>query len=300
MKHYFRLNKFLFQTLILLGVSFSLQEGLSQVVIPKVSWDGILSYELDSIYIASKNISRIDYQLSSKNPSERIKSKAAIKYENYNEEGKIIESFYQRKIGAVSLIDHSLWKRTNGKMNYITYKDGTGYLRKYYTQSQNHTKSNTYRSESYNPETQIPENEKDSTLVNQMRYVNISENEIHTFNKREVHTRTYTKGYNIHGLIEKETLNYELSTTQLNKSFTYNDEGLLSEINYVGQKEKTFKLFYDLEDTLFKIETYSNNECTERLEFIYDENGWLTSTLTQTPENNHIIITKLLYKSTSK
>jgi hypothetical protein len=116
------------------------------------------------------------------------------------------------------------------------------------------------------------------------------------FNKNGIHTKSEYAENNALDLVLKETLEYKLSKKKTVKSYTYNESGLASEVWIkVNGTEKQFNYFYDKHDVIKKIETWQNESCIKRLEFIYNSKGWIDSTILQNTENNHIKITKFTY-----
>jgi len=282
------MKSFLLLILSLIDLSLS-----SQVISPAISWDGVLDYTFQNDFIAKKKIKRIDADLSSKNPSQKIRPSNEKKFYQFNPEGFQIEYYNEKKIASLELITHNISSYKSGKIQTHTQRDEVGYFRKYYTHLADTTFIKTFRSENYNPaET---EQITDSTLINSVSLLFL-DNQKKTINKNGVHIKSELIQNDALGLLAKTTLEYKLSQKKAEKRFTYNESGLTSEVLLIANGvEKKFKYFYDEHDVIRKIETWKNNLCIKRLEFIYNAKGWLDSTLLQNTENSHIKITKFTY-----
>ena len=277
----------------LLLLSISCLHGSCQVIIPTISWDGVLEYSFQQDFIVQKKIKRIDAELSSKNPSQKIQPSTDKKYFQFDSIGFQTEYYNRKKLVNLELTTHNLSQYKEGRIVTSTQKDEVGYFKKYYTYYTDTTYIHTYRSENYPNET--TSKTLDSTLINTVILM-YSDDKKRVFNKNGIHTKSEYAENNALDLIVNETLEYKLSKKKAVKSYTYNESGLASEVWIkVNGTEKQFNYFYDKHDVISKIETWQNESCIKRLEFIYNSKGWIDSTILQNTENNHIKITKFTY-----
>ncbi len=266
----------------------------SQVIDPSISWDGLLEYQFHPEFISQKNIKRIDCEYSSKKPNERIKSSLERKFYEFDSLGLLTEYYSQKKIGTLDLIKHDIYNYNElGSIISKTQKDEVGYFRKHYEYLGDSIEITTFRSESFNPTKE--QQAFDSTLINSELKVQSDSNKF-TYNRNLIHTRTEKETRKENGLKDKSDLHYLLSNQLIQKEYFHNKEGFISEIIYKSSSNvKSFKYYYDENDVLKKIETWKSDECLKRLEFIYNANGWVESSLLQNAKSNLIIITKYTY-----
>ncbi len=148
----------------LLLLSISCLHGSCQVIIPTISWDGVLEYSFQQDFITQKKIKRIDAELSSKNPSQKIQPSTDKKYFQFDSIGFQTEYYNRKKLVNLELTTHNLSQYKEGRIVTSTQKDEVGYFKKYYTYYTDTTYIHTYRSENYPNET--TSKTLDSTLIN--------------------------------------------------------------------------------------------------------------------------------------
>jgi len=277
----------------LLILSISCLPMSSQVIVPNITWDGVLEYSFQKDFIAQKNIKRIDAKISSKNPSQKIQPSTEKKYFQFDSIGFQTEYYNRKKLVNLELTSHHLSQYKKGKIKTSTQKDEVGYFRKYYTYCTDTTYIHTCRSENYHPDK--TGKTLDSTLINTVILL-YSNDKKKVVNKNGIHTKSEYAENNAIDLVLKETLEYKLSNKKAVKSYTYNESGLAAEVWIkINGTEKQFNYFYDEHDVLKKVETWQDESCIKRLEFIYNSKGWIDSTILQNTENNHLKITKFTY-----
>ncbi|GEM_PF-796113 len=264
-----------------------------QVILPNISWNGVLEYSFQKDFIAQKKIKRIDAELSSKKPNQTIQPSNDKKYLQFDSTGFQTEYYNRKKLVNLELTTHNLSQYKKGKIETSTQKDEVGYFRKHYTYCKDTTYIHTYRSENYHPD--ITNKTIDSTLINTTILL-YSNDRKKVINKNGIHIKSEYAENNAFDLLLKETLEYKLSKKKAVKSYIYNESGLASEVWIkVNGTEKRFSYFYDEHDVIQKIETWQDESCIKKLEFIYNSKGWIDSTILQNTKNNHIKITKFTY-----
>jgi len=277
-------------------VFFSLLSSIicfGQNITPEFSWDGEISFLIDSDFAKLKKIERINYEYSTKRPGKVINPSDEFK-ECYYQNGLLLEDLAMHKIGSTEIHNHLIYKYEEAQLKAKLEKDNTGYTKTYYSYSGDTLFYDTFRSPAYGSETDA----LDSTLIT-------SGKEIHTdrkstyFNRNNIRFKETIISIDSIGFKLTETLKYPLSNTSYKKLFGYNKEGLLAEINYSDRKEH-FKLYYDKYQVLQTVEKYLDKKLIVKYEVVYDQSGFLDAILKKDLRNNHIHITNLKYQTLEK
>ncbi|MFK7757003.1 MAG: hypothetical protein AB8B53_08750 [Flavobacteriales bacterium] len=268
----------------------------SQVVHVEINNDGQVEITPSQEFLKEKKVTRVSYEYSTKKPNQIIKSNSDSKTETYNSSGKLLELKQRNHIAGTTVKSHIKNDYVNGKLSCKLEKDHIGYIRTYFSYSGDTIFEHSYRAAHYDPQenTTIP---LDSTFINSSYSVTRS-NVTRYFNKNGLHIKTtYTERDSLN-LLASERLTYTLSAQKILRTYSYNAEGLCSGLSLTHESgTKTFKYFYDHMNVLERMEEWEERKNVIALELVYNANGWLDAIIRQNPENNHIKITKLSYKT---
>ena len=265
----------------------------AQVIESYISVDGEVNFEFDKNFIQSKSISEIRSTYSSKKPNKVITpdlSKNSLL--RFNKNGNIEEHKNTFEIAGNKIKKHEISDYKNNRIQEKLELDHLGYFKTYYTYSEDTVFYNSYRSSEYSPENSII---NDSILVNsgfQTRFKNTT----YFYNKNGVNTKSTTTELDSIGLLKSELTRFVFSPNIIEKTYTYNEEGLVNQVKLktIGSL-KTFKYFYNRTSNLERVEYHNHDKLVTEYEIVYNSSGWVDAIIKHDLASQFITIERMTY-----
>lgn len=284
------MKKFFFSFLFITFISVG---GFSQVLslVPHPLQN--FQHPFNEKFIKRNNISSIQVEISNKKEMDIIRAAHRFLVFEFNDAGKLI-SEKKFKMGEVDTLNFSFEYNSDGNLLLEQEFIGSGILEKKYTyDSEGHKKSVQYRKiDTYNKGSNLLSIDSVKTLI-------IDGTVIQTyFNDNGRPYREIRLYYDSLGYMSRFRETFIISHNQNTIDYSYNDFGLLKEINYffafTGKKRRE-EYIYDAEGVPESFMIYENDELIKRKEYLYNSDGSLKAILFKEMETNLIIIWELTY-----
>jgi len=115
-------------------------------------------------------------------------------------------------------------------------------------------------------------------------------------NSQNIEIKSTLFEYDSLGLLQRELTKYSLSPARVDKRYTYNENGQVSNLSIATiQNTKNFKFIYDRLSSLKSIEYYLEDKLVSTYEIVYNSNGWVSALLKHDLTSQLIEIEELEY-----
>lgn len=271
----------------LCAVSFS--QVLSLVPHPLQNYQ----HPFNEKFIQRNNIQSIQVEISSKKEMDIIRPANRFLVFEFNDQGRLV-SEKKFKIGETDTLNFAFIYNEKGKLIQEQEFIGSGILEKKYRYDENDNKCYVeYR------KIDVYSDQSNLLSIDSIRTIEVDGVLIQTYyNDQKRPYREIRIYHDSLGYLSRFRETFIISHKQNSIVYTYNDYGLLKEINYdfaLNDKKRREEYHYNEEGIPDSFLTYENGVNTRRKEYLYNGDGSLKAILFKDMDTNLITIWELTY-----